>query len=575
MTESPRRMAYLTRKRIKGVTYYYAEEKEWVDGKARRTWQKYLGPLPKLLAALESGPPKPGYAEIFELGCPAAYHHVAQELGILAKLDGHFPKRQQGLALSFYLLLAAMNRGIEPVSKRSMWSWFQDTVFLRLFPQATKEGLSSQRFWDNMSQVAEERLKGAWMEIVVEALEREQVALSDVAFDGTNFYSFIGSFNSRCSLAQRGKNKQGRNNLRQVSYALFCTRQDHVPLFYEVYEGNRHEAKRFARVLDQFFEAFKKQSPQREGITLVFDKGNNSKDNLQKFVEDSGYHFVGSVKPCEHKELATIPNTDGRLKKLDEPRLEEVKAFRCQKKIYGKDLTVIVTFNNHLYTAQLMTLNVGVNKCLDKLATLSKKLEDRREGRITKGKPPTVQSVEKQVAAILSGQHMKKLIRTKVTEEKGIPALSYGLLTDIYTQLCATELGKNLIITDNHHWSTPDIILAYRSQYVIEDIFKQMKDRKMGSWWPMFHWTDQKIQVHAFYCSLALLLRALIMKKARQAGISISMSRLHERLSDIREVVNVYNQGNQKKTSQSVVSKMDHVQQRLFELFEMEHYLSS
>ena len=232
-------MAYLTRKRIKGVTYYYAEEKEWVDGKVRRTWQKYLGPLSKILAAVESSPPTPGYAEIFELGCPAAYHHVAQELRILAKLDAHFPKRQQGLPLSFYLLLAAMNRGIEPVSKRSMWSWFQDTIFLRLFPQATKERLSSQRFWDNMTQVTQERLKGAWMEIVLEALEREKVKLSDVAFDGPNFYSFVGSFNSRCSLAQRGKNKQGRNNLRQVSYALFCNRKDHVPLFYEVYEGNR------------------------------------------------------------------------------------------------------------------------------------------------------------------------------------------------------------------------------------------------------------------------------------------------------------------------------------------------
>jgi hypothetical protein len=72
-------MAYLTRKRIKGVTYYYAEEKEWVDGKARRTWQKYLGPLSKILAAVESSLPTPGYAEIFELGCPAAYHHVAQD----------------------------------------------------------------------------------------------------------------------------------------------------------------------------------------------------------------------------------------------------------------------------------------------------------------------------------------------------------------------------------------------------------------------------------------------------------------------------------------------------------------
>jgi transposase len=129
-----------------------------------------------------------------------------------------------------------------------------------------------------------------------------------------------------------------------------------------VYEGNRHDAKIFATVLHQFFEAFKKQRPNREGITIVFDKGNNSADNLQKFVEDSGYHFVESVKPCEHKELATIPNTDGRLKKLDEPRLEEVKAFRCKKKIYGKDMTVIVAFNNHLYTSQLMTLNVGINK---------------------------------------------------------------------------------------------------------------------------------------------------------------------------------------------------------------------
>ena len=36
-------MAYLTRKQIKGITYYYAEESERVDWKPRRKWQKYLG----------------------------------------------------------------------------------------------------------------------------------------------------------------------------------------------------------------------------------------------------------------------------------------------------------------------------------------------------------------------------------------------------------------------------------------------------------------------------------------------------------------------------------------------------
>jgi len=41
-------MAYMTRKRIKGISYYYAEESERVNGKPRRKWQKYLGSLPKI-----------------------------------------------------------------------------------------------------------------------------------------------------------------------------------------------------------------------------------------------------------------------------------------------------------------------------------------------------------------------------------------------------------------------------------------------------------------------------------------------------------------------------------------------
>jgi hypothetical protein len=44
-------MAYITRKKIKGITYYYAEERERRDGKSRRKWQKYLGPLHKIIEA--------------------------------------------------------------------------------------------------------------------------------------------------------------------------------------------------------------------------------------------------------------------------------------------------------------------------------------------------------------------------------------------------------------------------------------------------------------------------------------------------------------------------------------------
>ena len=92
--------------------------------------------------------------------------------------------------------------------------------------------------------------------------------------------------------------------------------------------------------------------------------------------------------------------------------------------------------------------------------------------------------------------------------------------------LSDTYLGKNIIITDRATWHDEQIILAYRSQFHIENVFKDMKDRDIGSWWPLYHWTDQKINVHSFSCTIAVLLRALAHRRVKEAGIDISMKRL-------------------------------------------------
>ncbi|RQV94559.1 IS1634 family transposase [bacterium] len=568
-------MAYVTQKKIKGRIYYYAEESEWKNGKSRRKWQKYLGPVEKIINAVEAKGVKPQYAEVFQLGAPAAYLRVASEHAMTETIDSLLPKREQGLTLGFYLMLAAINRATDPASKRSMWRWFQQTVMLRIFPKADSDALSSQRFWDNMDRIDLDRLSKAWRKIVNSVMDAERIDLSNISFDGTNFYSFISSFNARCSLPKRGKNKQGRGNLRQINYALFCTRKDHLPLFFDVYEGNRHDSKEFGAVIERFFDAFADRRPHRGAMTIVFDKGNNSANNIGAFSKRSGCHFVGSVKPDDHKELALISNNDPRFESLENPRLEDVKAFRARKSIYGQPLTVVVTFNNNLYTAQVQSVNNEINKCLGKLAELTTKLDDRRAGRITRGKAPTDESVKKQVASILSGQYMKRLIDTCVSEAGGLPRLTYRVDSEAVAKLNDTYLGKNIIITDNHDWSNEDIILAYRSQSVIEDVFRQMKDRKTGSWWPMFHWTDHKIQIHGFYCSLALLLKALAMKRADDAGVGMSMNRLCEELSGIREVINVFKKGKKGAATQSVVTKLSETQKKLFDVFGMSKYLSS
>jgi hypothetical protein len=54
------------------------------------------------------------------------------------------------------------------------------------------------------------------------------------------------------------------------------------------------------------------------------------------------------------------------------------------------------------------------------------------------------------------------------------------------------------------NWQVAEVIAAYRSQADAEAGFRQLKDRRAVSFSPMFHWTEQKIRVHVFYCVLAL-----------------------------------------------------------------------
>jgi len=193
------------------------------------------------------------------LGLPQALWQEATQAQVAHHVDQLCPKRAQGLSLGDYIRLAAINRACEPVSKQAMWDWVSRTCLPRLWPEVSAAQLTSQHFWDHMDLMEAEKAQSIWQQLIGAVLQREQIQLSQVCYDGTNFYTFIDTFNLKCHLAKRGKNKQGRCNLRQVSYALFCTTDGHLPLFYDVYEGNRHDAKEFPRVLEKFSAGSKRR----------------------------------------------------------------------------------------------------------------------------------------------------------------------------------------------------------------------------------------------------------------------------------------------------------------------------
>jgi len=564
-------MERLEAKKIGGHTYYYYSGWGWVNGKCRRQWQRYLGKLEDIVQACEGGGPAPLCADVFQWGLPAALWKEAGTARIVQEIDELCPKRNQGLSTGEYIGIAAVNRAIQPNSKRSMWSWFSQTVLLRYLAEASKEALSSQRFWDHMDRIEGESAAAIWKNIIKGVVHREEIDVSSVSYDGTNFYTFIDTFNVRCQIAKRGKNKQGQSNLRQVSYALFCCADGHMPLFYDVYEGSRNDAKQFPVMLEKFnafLQDIRGLRSAPEDTTLIFDKGNNSPANFE-LIDAMGLKFVGSVKLGEHKELAKISNVDERFQSCETAGLDGTKAFRVKKTVYGKDRVVVVSYNQNLFDAQWLTLQNDLGKAMERLSALQQKLRDRAAGLIKGGQPPTVASVQKQCEQILSRQYVQEIVTTTIREGKEkVPELEHAIDAAALAELADTYLGKNIVISNRESWDDARILEAYRSQFVIENVFKEMKDRTTGTWWPMNHWTDSKIKVHGFYCTIALLLRAMMWRRVKAAKIHLSMKRLMSELHDMRQVINVYPKKRQQKTErrQAVLSRTSELQDKLIDV---------
>jgi transposase len=561
-------MERLEAKRVNGHTYYYYSKWARVDNRCRRVWQKYLGKLEDIVAAVQGGGPAPICAEVFQWGLPQALWQEANRAGLVELIDRHCPKRRQGLTTGQYLAIAAINRAISPRSKSSMWDWFSQTVLRRRWPSASEAALASQRFWDHMDAVTPEAAAAIWNDLLQGVIEGERIDLSSIGYDGTNFYTFLDTFNTRCVLAARGKNKQGRNHLRQVSYALFCAADGQLPLFYDVYPGNRNDARQFAEVLRRFHQFFRDLSGRDGAVpetTLIFDKGNNSAANF-RLLDDLKLQFVGSVKPKEHAELAGIPHTDPRFLTCVNPGLKGVKAFRVTKTVAGSERVLVVTYNPKLAQTQWLTLQNDITKASQRLAELQGRLADRAVGLITGGKRPTLASVQKQCRTALRRQHLRDVIRVTIEEgAEGLPQLVYAIDAEALHRITETHLGKTILISNRKEWSDERIITAYRSQFVIEAVFKEMKDRTTGSWWPLNHWTDSKLRVHGLYCTMAQLLRSVMWRRVQRAGVKVSLKRLLRELDGIREVINVYPKPRKsgQQPQQTVLTRRSEAQERL------------
>jgi transposase len=563
-------MASLTPKIIGGRTYYYARECQRVDGKPRIVKTTSLGSLDHILKSLSQAktPLRPQTARLASFGDVAALYDQAQQIRLVELIDAQIPKRDQGLSTGQYLLLAALNRAAHPSSKAQLANWYHHTVLPRLLP-ATTDQLSSQAFWNHMERVTPADIAAIEQALSQRLIRQLNLSLRLLVYDGTNFFTFINT-RTHARLPARGHNKQHRGDLRQVSLGMLVSTDFHVPLFHLVYTGNLTDATAFQSVSEELAKRYRQLAQGCEHITLIFDKGNNSKEALAT-LGGTPFHFIGSLVPSQHSDLLGVPLE--KFAPLAGQRLASCLAYRTTKEVFGQERTMVITYNENLLEGQLQGINASLTKARRKLDELQANLRRRQEGLLKQGRAPTTESVRKQVEQILSGQFLKTLIHCEVSKGS-VPTLSYRTDTAALGRLMRTHLGKTILFTDNADWSNEEIVLGYRAQHHIESAFRDMKNPHFLGWSPMFHWTDSKIRVHAFYCVLALTLTSLLQRALHGRGLDLSLTRMMELLGGIQEVLLIYprRQGEKHPRMAACLSERDPEQEKLLEVLDLRRH---
>jgi len=459
-------------------------------------------------------------------GAVTALHHLAGELDIAGRIDRALAQasgrvqQRDGLTVGQTLLAGIIGRACAPRSKRAFANWAKSTLLPELMGFSAAE-LTSQHFWEQMHAVPVPILPTIEQEIVGEVIRIEQLQVQGLAYDTTNFYTHIASTNLRPQLPQRGRNKQGRHDLRQLGLALVVDQVTQLPLAHVLYEGTRSDMRAFAAFLKPIRQRLRELLPQPQQLTLVFDTGASSKENLARLDSDQD-RFVTAVRPSYHRGL--LAEAADHLSEVVLPNGAAVRAWRTRRTIAGKERDTVVVFSQLLYDGQLRGLHQYMARCQRDLEEMS--LEPRT----------TVEAAKRRLAKICGRQYLRSVMRYEVTkDEQGSTQVRVWCDLEEYRRLTTRYFGLRILITDRSEWNTGQIIAAYRGLSSVEAAFRNLKDPGMLATHPQFHWTDQKLHVHTFMCVTGYLLGRLLWWRARrEAGFSGSPRTLLSELAQIR-----------------------------------------
>ena len=572
----------LYKKTINGKPYYYLRTIARVDGKPKMVAERYLGTAADLEKMLDASEVQllPERTPQLGFGDSAGVWEILYRLDVAGIIDSVVGARRSdaGASVGTYLVLAALNRVVQPTSKLGFADWWAGTALDR-FSKVPASVLDHRRFWDAMHQVTLEQLAEIEERVALAMIDRFGLDISALALDMTNFATYIDSGNQKAPIAQRGKAKQKRTDLRLIGLGLVVTRDGGVPLVAHAYPGNKPDVTQFPTMIDQLSARHRQIAdkaakaagsstdsgtvgPDTVGpeVTVVFDAGQNSASNFE-YVTDTGLAFVGSIPPSHVTDLLALPASRRRI--VDKDRFGKLTATETRRIVYGAERRVILTHSPTLHDAQTAGFTQTLTKAQGKLAVLADTLARGKTRR-------TTTQVHAQINKITRDSWLRRVLVCELTGSTPTThRLTVTVDEDARETLETEVFGKRVLVTTHDTWPVADIVAAYRSQSDAEFSFRQMKDPKVVSFSPMHHWTEHNIRVHTFTCVLALQIVHLMRREADHANLHLSVRELLDQLAGIQETVLIYPSTGGRPKARRMLTETTNMQDQLATIFNL------
>jgi transposase len=462
-------MPGLVWKNINGDKRLVLRWKKRINGKLKTTREIYIGDMDRL-ADMITNPMKDAHVIALDFGTTAFVRMVEQRIGLKDIVDKVMVHKGDGMSPGDYVLLFIMNRLSDPVSKNAIERWMVNDYASTIY---RKRG--SQDFWNLMDRFTDGDIKTI-MDSIRDKVSALGYDFTNMFVDASNMYTFM----EENDMARKGHNKKHRYDLNQISYYI-AANYDYIPLYGESYAGNVHDSRTFESII----------SNMPENSTLIFDRGYNSKSNIDLI---SGRRYIGALKQSDHHGIMKL-------------KVERDSHIELTKNVYGRDHRII------LYH--------------------SSSLERRRREKFMKRMERVILKAKKIMESGDSDSMEKARIYLE-TEKLNETILLPSVETDqnrMDERL--SMMGKNAIFTNIMDMDAESIIDLYKKRNRVEHCFRTINT--MGIAFPVYHWTPQKIRVHMFFSLLAYLFLALIRMTVKPV-MDLYLTTVQEVISTIRIV---------------------------------------